>query len=156
MTSLDGLEQLSVLGFLGQLLVAYVLALPIAFDRERAHRSAGLRTFPIVSLASCAFLLIAIDMFGNEPEALARVLYGLMTGIGFIGGGAIVKQQGVAHGTATAASIWSTAAVGASVAFGRYEIAITIAVMVFLTLLAFRPIKGAVQRDGSEDTDRRS
>jgi putative Mg2+ transporter-C (MgtC) family protein len=93
------------LGFLRELAITYVLALPIAFDRERNNRSAGLRTFPIVSLASCSFLLVARDVFGDDPQALARVVYGLMTGIGFIGGGAIVKEAGTAHGTATAASM---------------------------------------------------
>ena len=132
------------LTFLRELLIAYVLALPIAFDRERSNRSAGLRTFPIVSVASCGFLLIARDLFGDDPQALARVVYGLMTGIGFIGGGAIVKQEGSAHGTATAASIWSTGAVGLAVAFDRYGIAISVALITFLTLFLFRPIKHVI------------
>ena len=140
-TSLD-------LGFLRELLIAYGLALPIGLDRERTNRSAGLRTFPIVSLASCGFLLIARDLFNDDPQALARVVYGLMTGIGFIGGGAIVKQAGAAHGTATAASIWSTGAIGLAVAFDRFGIAISIALITFLTLLLFRPIKEVI--DGRE------
>jgi putative Mg2+ transporter-C (MgtC) family protein len=146
------------LTFLRELLIAYALALPIAFDRERSHRSAGLRTFPIVSVASCGFLLIARDLFGDDPQALARVVYGLMTGIGFIGGGAIVKQEGAAHGTATAASIWSTGAVGLAVAFDRYGIAISVALVTFLTLFLFRPIKQVmgvreVVQPGARDED---
>jgi putative Mg2+ transporter-C (MgtC) family protein len=94
--------------------------MPIAFDRERTNRSAALRTFPIVSLASCSYILVACDMFGDDPQSIARVLYGLMTGIGFIGGGAIIKEGGGAHGIATAASIWGTGAIGASVAFHYY------------------------------------
>ena len=133
------------LAFLGQMTAAYVLALPIGFDREHSRRSAGLRTFPIVSVASCGFLLIALDVFGDDPIALARVLYGLMTGIGFIGGGAIVKESGTVHGTATAASIWATAGIGAAVAFDRYGIAITITLFTLFTLWAFKPIKGAME-----------
>ena len=135
------------LSFLREMLIAYVLALPSAFDRERTNRSAGLRTFPIVSLASCSYLLVACDTFGDDPQSVARVLYGLMTGIGFIGGGAIIKQGGAAHGTATAASIWGTGAIGASVAFHYYGIALAISVMTFLTLVVFRPIK-TILRDG--------
>jgi putative Mg2+ transporter-C (MgtC) family protein len=138
------------LAFLPELIAAYVLALPIAYDRERTQRSAGLRTFPIVSLASCGFLLIARDALGDDPDALARVMYGLMTGIGFIGGGAIIKQDGATHGTATAASIWSTGAIGAAVAFDRWGIAVALALFTFLTLLVFRPIKGMIH-DQSPD-----
>jgi putative Mg2+ transporter-C (MgtC) family protein len=149
--AIDFLGESFDLGFLGQLLVAYLLALPIAFDRERAMRSAGLRTFPIVSVASCAFLLVAQGAFDAAPEPMARVLYGLMTGIGFIGGGAIVKEQGIAHGTATAASIWSTAAIGASVAFHRYDIAVAMVILVWLTLLVFAPVKGVVRPSSRHD-----
>ncbi len=138
------------LGFLRELTITYALALPIAFDRERNNRSAGLRTFPIVSLASCSFLLVARDVFDDDPQAMARVVYGLMTGIGFIGGGAIVKQAGTAHGTATAASIWSTGAIGAAVAFDRFGIALAIALFTFFTLFVFKPIKQAI--DGSSPT----
>ena len=136
------------LTFLREMLIAYVLALPIAFDREHTNRSAGLRTFPIVSLACCSYILIACDMFGDDPQSVARVLYGLMTGIGFIGGGAIIKQGGTAHGTATAASIWGTGAIGASVAFHYYGIALAISILTFLTLVVFKPIK-TILRNGS-------
>lgn len=132
------------LSFLVKFTIAYLLALPIALDRERSHRSAGLRTFPIVSMASCRFLLLARDLFGLESEPMARVLYGLMTGIGFIGGGAIVKGGDRAHGTATAASIWSTAAIGAAVAVDRYGIAVAIALFTVGTLLLFKPVKDAI------------
>jgi putative Mg2+ transporter-C (MgtC) family protein len=150
------------LAFLPEMLIAYVLALPIAFDRERSQRSAGLRTFPIVSLASCGFLLLAREALAGDADALARVLYGLMTGIGFIGGGAIIKQAGSTHGTATAASIWSTGAIGAAVAFNRYGIALALALFTFLTLLVFKPIKDlmhdgpsarASKRSGQKDDD---
>jgi len=137
--------------YMRDMLIAYLLALPIAFDRERTNRSAGLRTFPIVSLASCSFILVARDVFGDNPESVARVLYGLMTGIGFIGGGAIVKQGSTAHGTATAASIWTTGAIGAAVAFHYYSIAVFLCLLTFLTLLMFKPIKSMIS-GGSESS----
>jgi putative Mg2+ transporter-C (MgtC) family protein len=68
-----------------------------------------------------------------------------MTGIGFIGGGAILKDQGSVKGTATAASIWNTGAVGAGVAFDRYEIAILLSLLNFLILLIMTPIKGKLR-----------
>jgi putative Mg2+ transporter-C (MgtC) family protein len=92
---------------------AYALALPIGWEQERHERSAGLRTFPRVAVASCGYVLVAESLFaGGGGEAHSRVLQGLITGIGFIGGGAILKDGGTVRGTATAASIWNTGAVG--------------------------------------------
>jgi putative Mg2+ transporter-C (MgtC) family protein len=72
---------------------------------------------------------------------MARIIQGLITGIGFIGGGAILKQGANVQGTATAASIWSTGAIGGAVAFGRYEIAIVLSIMNFATLRWLTPLK---------------
>jgi putative Mg2+ transporter-C (MgtC) family protein len=121
-----------------------VLAIPIGWDRERETRSLGLRTFPLVAVASCGYMLIGQSLVGDNPEALSRVLYGLMTGIGFIGGGAILKDGGNVSGTATAASIWNTGAVGAAVAFQRYEIAIALALVNFLILRLLQRVKRSI------------
>jgi putative Mg2+ transporter-C (MgtC) family protein len=114
--------------------LAFLLALPIGWDRERSARGAGLRTFPLVAIGSCAFLLIGRSVAEGSAQAHAYLLYGLMGGIGFIGGGAILKQRGSVAGTATAASIWNTGAIGAGVAWQRYEIAIALALVNFLLL----------------------
>ena len=124
----------TVLRVSGQLLVAYVLSLPIAFEREKKARSAGLRTFPLVAMASCGYMLFAEGLFEGSPEAQSRLAQGLMTGIGFIGGGAILKSGATVHGTATAASIWNTGAIAAAVAYGRYEIAFVLSFMNYATL----------------------
>lgn len=114
-----------------QIGLAFVLALPIAFNREYGASGAGLRTYPLVSIACCAFMLVAMDVYqGSDAEA--RVMYGVITGMGFIGGGAIVKQSGKAMGTANAAGIWLTGAIGLSVAYSRYEIALVLSFIGFL------------------------
>jgi putative Mg2+ transporter-C (MgtC) family protein len=133
------------LSHLIHLAVAYVLALPIGWNRERQERSAGLRTFPIVSMAACGFVMIAIEVLGIESEGQARILEGLMTGIGFIGGGAILKQGDRARGTATAASLWATGAMGAAVGYGQLDIAVILSGVIFLTLSLLSPIVKAVQ-----------
>ena len=74
-------------------------------------------------------------------DAAARVMYGIITGIGFIGGGAILKSKGTVSGTATAASIWNTGAVGIAVAWNRYEIALVLALLNFLTLRYTKRLK---------------
>lgn len=116
-----------------QLLIAWVLTLPVAWDRERESRSAGLRTFPLVAVAACGYTLVGISVL-DTTDAEARVLQGLITGIGFIGGGAILKSRGSVMGTATAASIWNTGLIGVAVAFKRYEIAAVASLINFVTL----------------------
>jgi putative Mg2+ transporter-C (MgtC) family protein len=113
---------------------AYALALPIGWDREKAARSAGLRTFPLVAMASCGFVQAAESFLVNSPEGTARIVEGIITGIGFIGGGAILKQGSSVHGTATAASLWATGAIGTAVGLGGFDVAVAITAFTFLTL----------------------
>jgi putative Mg2+ transporter-C (MgtC) family protein len=114
--------------------LALALTLPIARERELHDMSAGLRTFPIVALGSCGLVLLATSVFPPGSVAVMYVIQGLVTGVGFIGGGAIIKADDRVRGTATAASIWATAAIGACVGLGRAEIAVVLAVSTFLTL----------------------
>ena len=64
--------------------IAFLLAFPIGWERSHSARSLGLRTFPLVAVASCAYMLIAIRTPGATPESINRVLQGLLSGIGFI------------------------------------------------------------------------
>lgn len=141
-----------ILTHLITLAVAYLLALPIGWNRERRERSAGVRTFPLVAMAACGFVLIAINVLPQGSEAHARVIEGLITGIGFIGGGAILKQGDRATGTATAASLWATGAIGAAVGYGQIDIAIVLAVVTFLTLSLMEPLHKSAQ-DASTEQD---
>lgn len=120
--------------------IAFALALPIAFNRERQTRSAGLRTFPLVSIAACGYMLVGLAVMDNE-ESEARVLYGIITGMGFIGGGAILKNSDHIAGTATAASLWNTGAIGISVAYQRYEIALVLSLVNFAILFFGQSVK---------------
>lgn len=125
------------------LALAYVLALLVGWDREREDRTAGVRTFPLVAIASCGFVLVGIAVLGREAQAQARIMEGLITGVGFIGGGAILKHGTKATGTATAASLWATGALGAAVGYGLYDIAIALSLTTFLTLRCAQPMKKA-------------
>lgn len=132
--------------------VAYILAVPIGWNREHHARSAGLRTFPLVAVATCAFMLVGLDTL-SSPDSQARVLEGIITGMGFIGGGAILKSGKVVTGTATAASLWGTGAVGVAVAWQRYEIAIVLSLLTFLTLQFVPAFKTMVRDHDRPDTD---
>ncbi len=135
---------------LTRMLIAFGLAFLLGWERGRGRRSAGFRTFPIVAMASCGYALLAAKLPGADAESMTRLLQGLIAGIGFIGGGAILKQQGQVRGLVTAASIWNTGAIGVSVAFGRLEIAVVLSVVNFISLLLLTPI---AERWNSERED---
>src|SRR5574338_1707556 len=113
------------------IMAAYLLALPLALEREtRGASDIGLRTVPLVSVGACGYLLITRFLYDQgvfDADGLARTLRSVMTGIGFIGGGAIVKQATEVQGLATGAAVWSAGAIGASVAHGHFMIAVVLA-----------------------------
>jgi len=137
----DLMDSFRVIPHLFALAFAYMLALPIGWDRERAERSAGLRTFPLVAIASCGFVQAKETLVATFPEAQARIIEGLITGIGFIGGGAIIKQSGAVQGTATAAGLWATGAIGVAVGLGSYDVAIVITAFTMFTFRGLSPLK---------------
>lgn len=144
---MSGIDWQSLAEILLKLLGSFLLALPVAWEREKRTRLMGLRTFPIVAMASCGYILLASELFPSD-EAQARVIQGLVTGMGFIGGGAILKRKGHVEGTATAASVWGTGAVGMAVAYARLDIAVSISVIIFLTLRILTPIEKRVGAGG--------
>jgi putative Mg2+ transporter-C (MgtC) family protein len=118
--------------------IAYVLTVVIGYERERDSQSAGLRTFPLVAVASCAFVLLGQALFGSSTDALSRMLQGLVTAVGFIGGGAIVKDQQRVRGTATAAAIWAASVIGAAAGFAQLELAVLVTIITYATLRVLR------------------
>lgn len=129
--------------------IAYLLTASVGWESEREEQSAGVRTFPIVGMASCGYLLL----MGYSPNSSdqSRVLQGLITGIGFIGGGAILKEGATVRGTATAASVWNAGVIGAATAMDQYGIAITLALFNLLTLRALLPLKKWLNRRKGAD-----
>lgn len=128
-----------------------LLALPVAFDREMKSRVMGLRTFPLVSLGTCSYVLIGIQFIGGESsDAQARVLQGLLAGIGFIGGGAILKGDSHVRGTASAACIWLLGAVGVASAYAYWALAIAISVGTFLILNILSRLKTKVNGENPD------
>ena len=108
MEQIFGSNPFDIVPHLTALLIAYALAIPIGWNREHQERSAGLRTFPLVAVASCGFIQSAEHLTTDSPEAMARIVEGLITGMGFIGGGAILRLKDSVKGTATAASLGLT------------------------------------------------
>jgi putative Mg2+ transporter-C (MgtC) family protein len=152
MERLLGANDFDILPHAIALAIAYLLAFPIGWNREQEERSAGLRTFPLVAIATCGLIQAAETFTAGHPEALSRIIEGLLAGMGFIGGGAILKNSGSVRGTATAASLWVTGAIGIAVGLGSLDVAVMLAVITFVTLKLADPLKeianeGAVKND---------
>lgn len=125
------------------LAVAFLLALPIGWDREQMARSAGLRTFPMVAVATCGLVIVARQVLGDDSPQHSRVLEGVMTGVGFLGAGTIFKEGNTVRGTITAASILTTAIVGAAVGYGLFDVALVLSAVNILTLRGLVRLKRA-------------
>ncbi len=125
----------------GKLTAAFVLALPAGLIGEQETHSAGLRTFPLVAMASCGYLLLAQPTGNPTPDVQSHIVQGLLSGIGFIGGGAILKTDNHVHGVATAAGIFATGVMGAAVAEDRWVMAALVSVGSFLALRFLTPLK---------------
>jgi putative Mg2+ transporter-C (MgtC) family protein len=111
----------------------------LGYERESVGASAGLRTHMLVSLGSALFILIPLQA-GMRIEDLSRVLQGVTAGIGFLGAGAILKQQdrNDIKGLTTAASVWLAAAIGVAAGMGREATAVASAVFAFVILAILR------------------
>ncbi len=145
------LELRLILQDLTYIAVAFALAFPIGWERGSGHHSVGFRTLPVVAMAACGFSLIVKFMPGTNPEAQARVLQGIITGIGFIGGGAIVKEGTNVRGLVTAASIWNAGAIGVAIGFSRLNIAIVLSVINLVTLWLLTPLAERVGSTSDRD-----
>lgn len=121
-----------------QLLVAMLLGVIVGAERSRAGKTAGLRTYGLVSLGSCLFVLVSVavvpSVVGVTGADVMRVVAGVVTGIGFLGAGAIIMRGETLTGLTTAAGLWVSAGIGVAVALQLYALAIVTTV---LTLLAF-------------------
>lgn len=126
--------------YLLKIVIAMVLGGAIGFEREKAHRPAGLRTNILVCIGSTLVMLIEEYYHHMHPEASdhLRMAAQVITGIGFIGAGTIIHTRSHIRGLTTAATIWVTAAIGMSVGIGFYLPALVATV---LTLLSLRMLK---------------
>jgi putative Mg2+ transporter-C (MgtC) family protein len=119
-----------------RLVAAGVIGAVIGYERELRGKGAGVRTHVLVALGSCLFMIISQHGFaGANRFDAARIAAGVVGGLGFLGGGIIMKNKHVV-GLTTAAGIWVTGAIGLSMGSGLYELAILCAVMMLLCMEA--------------------
>ncbi len=118
------------------MILAIVLGGLIGWERETIHKPAGLRTHMLVCMGSALITIVSINYF---VEDYARIVAGIVTGIGFIGAGAIIAQgtKGI-HGLTTAANLWVVAAIGISIGVGWYLLSVIAAILIMLILFLGR------------------
>ena len=135
------------LELLGRLLLAAILGGAIGAERELNDQPAGLRTHMLLTIGACLFTLISAYGFGGRTDP-SRIAAQIVTGIGFLGGGAIVRDGLTVKGVTTAASIWATASVGVAIGAGSYVLGVGGAVLVVGTLFGLRSADNVLRRWG--------
>lgn len=150
------MESFFDLEMLTKLLLASLLGAVIGLEREVHGRPAGFRTHLLVSLGSCLFVIISIDLYriygnftGTGPVGVdpGRIAAQVVTGIGFLGAGAIIRERASIRGLTTAACLWVAAAIGLSCGAGRYEPAIVVTILAFVSLLLLKKLENLLRRD---------
>src|SRR3989338_4573184 len=119
-----------------RLILAAVFGGLIGIEREIVHKPAGVRTHMLVSLGSALFILLALEAVPPEsfPDVTSRIIAGVVTGVGFLGAGTILKSKIEVHGLTTAATIWAVAGVGLAIGLGYYFMTLVSVVLVLIIL----------------------
>ena len=131
-------EELSV--YVVPILVAALVGALIGFEREYRDKSAGLRTMLLIAIGSCLFTILSSVIGGGEGES-SRIAASIVTGIGFLGAGAILKEGINIRGLTTAASIWLVASLGMAVGVGMYEVAGVVTLLAMIIMWALPPLE---------------
>jgi putative Mg2+ transporter-C (MgtC) family protein len=136
----------------GKVLLAGLLGFIVGLERELMGSPAGDRTFSLVAIGSALFTTLSFDVFGapsgNDP---GRVAANVLTGVGFLGGGMILKEGGTVRGLTTAAGIWAIAAVGMAVGAERYVLAGLSTVLIMVVFAAERVYSAKRRRAGEPE-----
>lgn len=123
-----------------KLILTSILAALIGYDREKQNKAAGIRTNVIVAVISCLIMILSVEVAktlvqGNLIEGdPARLAAQVVSGIGFLGAGTIIKQENKVEGLTTAASLWGVAGLGLAVGYGLYNISIIASLIIFISL----------------------
>lgn len=130
-----------------RLVVAAVAGMVIGIERELRDQAAGLRTHMLVAVGACLFTIVGVYGFGSDSDP-ARVAAQVVTGIGFLGAGAIIREGVSVRGLTTAASLWVVAAAGTAVGIGLYWATGVATVVTLLSLWTLRPFRRRLRNRG--------
>ncbi len=135
---------MALMAILGRLALAAACSGLIGFERESARKAAGLRTFTLVGVGAAVFSIVSI--IGFEGPDQSRIAAQIVTGVGFLGAGAIFRDGAFISGLTTAAGLWVVASIGMAAGSGSYELAIIGTAVTLAALYGLRAIDGAVYR----------
>jgi putative Mg2+ transporter-C (MgtC) family protein len=121
--------------------IALGLGLLIGAEREFRGHPAGLRTMALISAGSCMFTGLGLIPDFAKTVDPTRIAAQIVTGVGFLGAGSILRQGELVRGLTTAASIWVAASLGMAVGFGYYGVAVYVTVVVVIVLLGLKPLE---------------
>jgi putative Mg2+ transporter-C (MgtC) family protein len=141
-----------------QVVVATLLGGIIGLERETRGREAGFRTNMLIAMGACLFTILSIDGFpllDSNARDSARIAAQVVSGVGFLGAGALIQTRNRVKGMTTAATIWLVAAIGMTVGVGAYGLAIFTSLLTFVVLRLLRPVSKSVghwQQDEADST----
>ncbi len=135
------------------LVVALVLGGAIGFERELGGKPAGLRTNIIICLGACAFTIISQHLAQGNPDAATRIAAGIVTGVGFLGAGALIQAGSGVHGMTTAASIWLVTSIGVACGVQMYVTATTVTGLALAVLFGLLPLTRRIRRKNQRAGD---
>jgi putative Mg2+ transporter-C (MgtC) family protein len=148
---LDAATRIAVAAFLGAI---------VGLEREWGGHEAGLRTNMLIAISSCLFTILSIEGFPLRGTAqdTARIAAQIVTGVGFLGAGVLLRARGHVRGLTTAASIWLVAAIGMAVGTGTYFLAVFATILSMILLVMLAPVSHRLERRAEEKrmTDRDS
>ncbi len=136
---------LDVLGVFLRLLLAAGLGAAIGVEREYRQKPAGLRTNILIAMGAALFTIVSLSMV-KTGGASDRIAANIITGVGFLGGGAILRSGTSVHGMTTAATIWVNAAIGMAIGFGDYTLGAAATVVTLIVLAVLPPIERYFER----------
>lgn len=143
------ISDLSTSDFIYRLGTALLLGGAIGFERQWRQKSAGLRTNTLVSLGAAAYILLSVIINGLNGGDSGRIAAQIVTGIGFLGAGVIMKDGFNIQGLNTAATIWCSAAVGSLAGFGLFYQALFVTIAIVATHIVMRPISEKLSKINS-------
>jgi putative Mg2+ transporter-C (MgtC) family protein len=126
---------------LRRLVVAAILGGLIGLERELRHKSAGLRTNILIAVGSAVFTMMSVELADGVGADPTRIAAQIVTGIGFLGAGAILRRERGVQGLTTAATVWVNAAVGVAAGGGRYHLAFIATVVTLVVLGVLSPLE---------------
>lgn len=136
------------------IILAAALGSVIGIERELKQKAAGLRTNVLICIGAAVFTIISKRMGSGQTDSMTRIAAQIVTGVGFLGAGAIIRDRAGVFGLTTAATIWMVASIGMACGAGFYELAFTSTIIALVVLLGLRRIETVIKQRKHRGTEK--